>query len=202
MDLVKRLMPGCRTTDMVALTKMWLGGSLALAAIALLDRHMGSENGLPLLIGSFGASAVLVFGAPSSPLARARNVLGGHVLSALVGVLCARLLTDMPWLASGFAVGTSIALMSMTGTLHPPGGATALIAVTGGESIRQLGFLYAFVPCLTGALLLLAIAAILNGITKWSGVAGACISRNGTAFFRPSMLRRMRLVRSLRAARL
>lgn len=201
MDLMKRVMRGCRAADMAGLTRMWLGSSFALAAIALLDRRMGSEIGLPLLIGSFGASAVLVFGAPSSPLARARNVLGGHLLSALVGVACARLLGDTPWLASGLAVGTSIALMSATGTLHPPGGATALIAVTGGEGIRQLGFFYALVPCLTGALLLLALAAFLNGVTEWSGVAGACISRNRTAFFRPRLLkRRLRLFRSLRMA--
>ena len=154
------------------LIRMWLGSCLALAIIALLDHHAGSPAGIPLLIGSFGASAVLVFGAPSSPLARPRNVIGGHVLSALVGVACAGLLGETPWLASSIAVGTSIALMSGTGTLHPPGGATALIAVTGGESIRQLGFLYVFVPCLSGALILLGVAAVTTFL--WSRGAFVC----------------------------
>ena len=61
---------------------------------------------------------------------------------------------------------TAIALMHVTKTLHPPGGATALIAVTGGEGIHQLGYLYAFVPCLLGALIMLAIALIVNNIPK------------------------------------
>ena len=63
-------------------------------------------------------------------------------------------------------VATAIALMHVTKTLHPPGGATALIAVTGGEGIHQLGYLYAFVPCLLGALIMLAIALIVNNIPK------------------------------------
>ena len=175
----KYLFPGCRAADMGCLLRVWVGSSLALAAIALLDRHIGSPVGLPLLIGSFGASAVLVFGVPSSPLARARNVLGGHALSALAGVVCAALLGDTPWLASGLAVGTSILLMIATGTLHPPGGATALIAVTGGESIRQLGFLYVLVPCLSGALLLLGLSGLLSLLEKLGGRAVLWFVRRG-----------------------
>ena len=76
--------------------------------------------------------------------------MGGHFLSALVGVSCYFLFPGTPWLASCLAVATAIALMHVTKTLHPPGGATALIAVTGGEGIHQLGYLYAFVPCLLG----------------------------------------------------
>ena len=131
----------------------WVGSCLAIACIAL-------------LIGSFGASAVLAFGAIRSPLAQPRNLVGGHFLSALVGVSCYFLFPGTPWLASCLAVATAIALMHVTKTLHPPGGATALIAVTGGEGIHQLGYLYAFVPCLLGALIMLAIALIVNNIPK------------------------------------
>ena len=112
------------------------------------------------------ASAVLAFGAIRSPLAQPRNLVGGHFLSALVGVSCYFLFPGTPWLASCLAVATAIALMHVTKTLHPPGGATALIAVTGGEGIHQLGYLYAFVPCLLGALIMLAIALIVNNIPK------------------------------------
>ena len=133
----------------------WVGSCLAIACIALLERYATGNSGFPLLIGSFGASAVLAFGAIRSPLAQPRNLVGGHFLSALVGVSCYCL-----------AVATAIALMHVTKTLHPPGGATALIAVTGGEGIHQLGYLYAFVPCLLGALIMLAIALIVNNIPK------------------------------------
>ncbi|MFQ8736713.1 MAG: HPP family protein [Bilophila wadsworthia] len=102
----------------------------------------------------------------TQPLAQPRNLVGGHFLSALVGVSCYFLFPGTPWLASCLAVATAIALMHVTKTLHPPGGATALIAVTGGEGIHQLGYLYAFVPCLLGALIMLAIALIVNNIPK------------------------------------
>ena len=131
----------------------WVGSCLAIACIALLERYATGNSGFPLLIGSFGASAVLAFGAIRSPLAQPRNLVGGHFLSALVGASC-------------LAAATAIALMHVTKTLHPPGGATALIAVTGGEGIHQLGYLYAFVPCLLGALIMLAIALIVNNIPK------------------------------------
>lgn len=109
---------------------------------------------------------MLAFGAIRSPLAQPRNLVGGHFLSALVGVSCYFLFPGTLWLASCLAVATAIALMHVTKTLHPPGGATALIAVTGGEGIHQLGYLYAFVPCLLGALIMLAIALIVNNIPK------------------------------------
>ncbi len=144
----------------------WLGSCLSIALIALLERHVANDAGFPLLIGSFGASAVLAFGAIESPLAQPRNLVGGHVVSAITGVTAGLLLPDVTWLAACLAVSTAIALMLLTGTLHPPGGATALIAVTGGESIRQLGYWYVLTPCLTGACLMLAIALIVNNIPR------------------------------------
>lgn len=142
----------------------WLGSCLAIGIIALLERHATGNTGFPLLIGSFGASAVLAFGAPQSPLAQPCNLVGGHVLSALTGVSCGLLLPDPLWLSAALAVSTAIAVMHLSKTLHPPGGATALIAVTGGEGIRQLGYLYALMPCLTGACLMLAIALVVNNL--------------------------------------
>lgn len=143
----------------------WLGSCLAIALIALLERYATGNTGFPLLIGSFGASAVLAFGAPQSPLAQPRNLVGGHLVSALTGVSCALLVPDALWLAAALAVSTAIALMHLSKTLHPPGGATALIAVTGGEGIRQLGYLYALIPCLSGACLMLGIALVVNNLS-------------------------------------
>lgn len=121
----------------------------------------------PLLLGSFGATAVLLYAAIHSPLAQPRNLVGGHVLSALVGVSCQYLVGDIPWLAASLAVSLSIVVMQLTKTLHPPGGATALIATTGSESLKNLGFFYAFYPVFVGAILLLIIALIFNNITTY-----------------------------------
>ena len=104
-----------------------------------------------MLIGSFGASAVLVYGAIKSPLAQPRNLIGGHVLSAIIGVTFYMLLHDQQWLASSLAVATAIAVMHATKTLHPPGGATALIAVIGSPQIHSLGYFYVLMPVGLGA---------------------------------------------------
>ncbi|MCE7053188.1 HPP family protein [Algoriphagus sp. AGSA1] len=118
------------------------------------------------LIGSFGASSVLVYGLIGSPLAQPRNLVGGHVVSALVGVTVNLLLPHTLWLAAPLAVALSIVLMQMTRTLHPPGGATALIAVIGSEKVKALGYMYVLSPVLTGSLILLLVALIFNNMTS------------------------------------
>jgi CBS-domain-containing membrane protein len=144
----------------------WAGAFLGILAVAWLNRYVFIGADLLLVIGSFGASAVLIYGAIESPLAQPRNLVGGHVLSAVVGVACARLMPGLPWLAAPLAVATAIALMHATKTLHPPGGATALIAVIGGPQVQALGFLYALVPAGLGALIMLAVALVVNNIPK------------------------------------
>ena len=142
----------------------WAGAFLGIAAVALVSQAFFAERDLSLMIGSLGASSVLLFGAPRSPLAQPRNLLGGHVVSALVGVACWKLLHPYPWLAAALAVSTSIALMHATRTLHPPGGASALIAVIGSREVHDLGFLYVLVPCTAGPVVLLAVALAVNNI--------------------------------------
>lgn len=117
------------------------------------------------LIGSFGASSVLVYGAIQSPFAQPRNLVGGHIVSAIVGVTVALVLPDIIWLTAPLAVSASIVFMQITRTLHPPGGATALIAVVGGTKVASLGFWYVLNPVLTGALILLLTALVFNNIT-------------------------------------
>ena len=144
----------------------WLGSFLGVAAVALLHAGLFEPRDLSLLIGSFGASAVLLYGAVRSPLAQPRNLIGGHVLSAIVGVSAQLWLGGTPWLAAALAVSVSIAIMHLTRTLHPPGGATALIAVIGGDSVHQLGYLYVLVPAALGAGVMLVIALLVNNIPK------------------------------------
>jgi len=142
----------------------WIGGFLGISAVAWVSKLIFEGMDLTLMIGSFGASAVLVFGAVRSPLAQPRNVIGGHVLSALVGVAAWKLLHADPWLAQAVAVATAIALMHATRTLHPPGGATALIAVIGSAEIHRLGFFYVLVPATVGPLILVAVGLLVNNI--------------------------------------
>ncbi len=144
----------------------WLGAFLGIGALAWLGQLYFNSHDLPMMIGSFGASAVLVYGAVRSPLAQPRNLVGGHMLSALIGVICWKLLHDQPWLAQAMAVATAIAVMHATRTLHPPGGATALIAVIGSPSIHELGFLYVLIPATLGPLVLLAVGLVVNNIPK------------------------------------
>ena len=144
----------------------WVGSFLGIAVVALIHSHVLAETDLVMIIGSFGASAVLIYGAIKSPLAQPRNLLGGHVISALIGVACFKLLGGQLWLSSALAVATAIAIMHLTKTLHPPGGATALIAVIGSDQIHNLGYFYALVPAGTGALIMLVVALVVNNIPK------------------------------------
>ncbi len=125
-----------------------------------------SKTDINFVMASFGASSVLIFGVIDSPLAQPRNLVGGHVLSAVVGVLCYQLFSSQLWLAAAIAVSASIALMQLTKTLHPPGSATALIAVIGSPQIHDIGYLFALIPILRGALVLLVVAILVNNISK------------------------------------
>jgi CBS-domain-containing membrane protein len=144
----------------------WLGAFIGITTVAYLNYVVLDGTGVILMIASFGASAVLLYGAIKSPLAQPRNVIGGHVLSALIGVICFKLFGSQIWLGCGIAVATVIALMHLTKTLHPPAGATALIAIIGGEKINNLGFLYPFVPVGLGVTILVILAVIFNNIPK------------------------------------
>jgi CBS-domain-containing membrane protein len=143
----------------------WLGSALGIGICGYLSSHYFEPRDMTLLIGSFGASAVLVYAAIKSPLAQPRNLIGGHVLSGLVGVACYQLFGNIVWLAAAMAVSLAIVFMLATKTLHPPGGATALIAVIGGPKIHGLGFLYAFIPAGMGAVILLVIALLVNNLS-------------------------------------
>ncbi|WP_420264676.1 HPP family protein [Candidatus Magnetominusculus dajiuhuensis] len=142
----------------------WISAFCGIGVVAFINYNILGGTDKILLVGSFGASAVLLYGAPKSPLAQPRNLMGGHMLSALVGVASYQVLHDNLWLASAIAVSTAIALMHATRTLHPPGGATALIAVISGKNIHDLGFLYALMPVGAGAAVMLVVALIVNNI--------------------------------------
>jgi CBS domain-containing membrane protein len=104
-----------------------------------INSHYLTPEANIFLIGSFGASSVLIYGIINSPLAQPRNLIGGHVISAFVGVLVYKLIPGNLWLSSALSVSLSIVAMQITKTLHPPGGATALIANLPSAKIQALG---------------------------------------------------------------
>ena len=158
--------PPLRITSFSYIFWSWLGAFLGISAISHIHFNIIGNLGSIMLVGSFGASAVLIYGAIKSPLAQPRNLIGGHIISALIGVTCYKLFPSDLWLASALAVSTAIAVMQFTHTLHPPGGATSLIAVIGGSKIHSLGYLYAVIPVGASAFIMLGIALLVNNIPK------------------------------------
>jgi len=145
----------------------FVGSFVGIGIIAFLQTriHLAEYENI-FLIGSFGASSVLIYGVIQSPFSQPRNLVGGHVIGALVGVTVAKVMPDIIWLTAPLAVSVAIMLMRVTKTIHPPGGATALIAVTGSVKIKALGYGFVVFPVLTGALIMLVVALIFNNITE------------------------------------
>lgn len=126
---------------------------------------LGKDAGLPYLVAPMGASAVLLFAVPASPLARPWAVFAGNVISTTVGVASSKLLGD-PLLAAPVAVAGAIAAMRAARCLHPPGGAAALTAVLGSPAIKAAGWLYIFSPMALNSALLVALAWLLNNAMR------------------------------------
>lgn len=143
----------------------FLGSFIGIGVIAYLQSFYFTEIESVFLIGSFGASSVLVYGAIQSPLAQPRNLIGGHLISAVIGVSVYKLLPEIIWITAPLAVSLSVIAMQYTKSLHPPGGATALLAVIGTEKIKYLGFMYVLSPVLSGVIILLLIALVFNNMT-------------------------------------
>jgi len=164
---ISKMRGGPRSSPRIGLKDtLWSTGSafFGVAAVVLVNVWVLEDTDLVLLVGSFGASAVLVYGTIESPSAQPRNLIGGHLVSATVGVTVYLLLPEQVWLAAPLAVAAAIALMLLTHTLHPPGGATALIAVIGSQQIHELGYQYVLLPVGLGASVMLVIALLWNNI--------------------------------------
>lgn len=145
----------------------WIGAFTGIFFVSFIPEMMdlGIINSL-FIVGSFGASAVLVYGAPQSDFAQPRNLIGGHLISAIIGVSVYKFINLDISILGALAVSLSIVLMHFTRTLHPPGGGTALIAVIGGRAIHDLGYIYVLSPIALGAFLLLFIALIVNNFSR------------------------------------
>ena len=145
----------------------WIGAFIGIYLITILNGilDINAVDSI-FLIGSFGASAVLIYGVPMAEFSQPRNLIFGHIISAVVGVTIYYLLPNHLSLACALSVSTSIAAMHLTRTLHPPGGATALIAIIGAPKIHQLGYWFVLSPVLTGAIILLIVALLVNNLSS------------------------------------
>ena len=142
-----------------------LGAALCLALTVLLCAQLPLlPSDLPVIVAPLGASAVLVFAVPASPLAQPWPVIGGNIISTLVGVAIFRLVPDLA-LASGLAVGGAILVMSLLRCLHPPGGAAALTAVIGSQGIHAAGFGFAVVPVGINSIALVGLAMLFHRLS-------------------------------------
>lgn len=134
----------------------WLGGVLAIATVA----YLADSSHVPLVLGSFGASCVLVFGFPDSPFSQPRNVIAGHFLATLTGLLFLTLF-GAHWWSMALAVGTTIAVMQLTRTIHPPAGSNPVIVMLTAPTWQFL-----LTPTLLGAIVLVTVAVIFNNFPK------------------------------------
>ena len=142
------------------------GGFFSILMILIVSQDLLDMHGSALIVTSMGASAVLLFAVPHGALSQPWAVLGGHIVSALIGVTLARFI-ESPAMAAALAVSLSIAAMYYLRCLHPPGGATALAAVLGGSAIQGLGYAYVVTPVLINVLILLSVAFLFNYPFAW-----------------------------------
>lgn len=143
------------------------GAFVGIYLIAIFGYYFSMENNF-FLLGSFGASAVLIYGAPQADFSQPRNILGGHVLSACVAVLLLKFCSPFfsTELLCALSVSISIMVMHFSRTMHPPGGATALIYIMGNEHIHSLGWLYPMTPIGLGAIIMLLVALLVNNFSQ------------------------------------
>lgn len=132
----------------------WLGGFLGIAAVG----YLSLISQAPLVMGSFGATCVLVFGFPDSPFSQPRNIIGGHFISTLTGLVFLTLFGPV-WWSMALALATALALMQLTRTVHPPAGSNPVIVMLAGASWPFL-----LTPTLLGSLTLVGVALFYNNL--------------------------------------
>ncbi|MEO1768006.1 HPP family protein [Thiobacter aerophilum] len=163
------------------------GAFFGILGVVLISHALLGGASAVFLVASMGASAVLLFAVPHGPLSQPWPLIGGHLVSALVGVTCARHVGS-PWLAMALAAGLAVGAMYYLRCIHPPGGATALTAVLGGPAVHALGYQYVLTPVLLNVVLIFLIAVAFNYPFPWRRYPAALARRPapvGEAAYRP-----------------
>lgn len=133
----------------------------AIFAVAWVTQAFNLSTAYPIIVASMGASAVILFIIPNSPLAQPWPLVGGQLVSAVAGVWSALAFPDTA-VASAFAVGGSVLAMLLLRCLHPPGSATALTPVMAGDPITSLGYGFVLMPVTVNVVVILIMAIIIN----------------------------------------
>ena len=134
-----------------------IGAFIATLCASFFSNSILEAEGMSMVLASTGASAMLIFGIPHSPVSQPWPVVGGHIVSAIIGISAYYLIPN-PILASSTAIGVAMLTMHYTSCMHPPGGATAVTAVIGGASVHELGYYFVIVPVFFNSIILLSIA--------------------------------------------
>lgn len=143
-----------------------IGGFISIYLIFYVGYWLTDIQGAASILPSMGAATVLLFGLPSGPLSQPWALFAGNLISAATGVFCYQWIDNLFFAASA-AVGLSIAFMFIFRCLHPPGGATALAAVIGGQAIHDLGYYYVLAPTLVNCVIIFSVALIFNNLFGW-----------------------------------
>jgi len=138
-----------------------LGGITAILITTWMTHLFIGPVATPYLLAAMGASTVLLLGAPHSPFSQPWSFVGGHLVSAAIGVTCAMYLQNV-YLSAGLAVGLSIIAMYYLRCIHPPGGATTLLTVIGDQHIHAMGYHFIIMPVLANVVILLCVALLIN----------------------------------------
>lgn len=163
-------------TRIQVLVSTFVGSFISIAIVASLtyNAQWFIDRNTPVMAGSFGASAVLIYGAIEAPLSQPRNVIGGHLSASFIGVslyklfnlMSADLFSRLHWLLCSLSVSISLLVMQLTHTVHPPASASALIAVSGGQVIYDLGYWYLLCPIALGVALMMVVAMLVNNVVR------------------------------------
>ncbi len=162
---LKKFIPAASAVDRFERMRSTVGALFGLViAGACSFLLLGNSPAAIWLVAPMGASAVLLFAVPASPLAQPWSIMGGNVIAALIGVTCAKLI-GAPILAAGFAGALAIGAMFALRCLHPPSGAVALTAVLGGPAVHAMGYSFVLTPVAVNSFLLLLTALFFNNVT-------------------------------------
>ncbi len=134
-----------------------IGACIAMLCASFFSNHILVAEQFPMVLASTGASAMLVFGIPHSPVSKPWPLVGGHIISAFIGISAYYMIAN-PIIASSVAIGAAMLAMHKTNSMHPPGGATAVTAVIGGSSVHELGYYFVVVPVFFNSIILLSFA--------------------------------------------
>lgn len=151
-----------------------LGGFVAILAVYWMSQRVLGPAASPILVLSMGSTAAMLFAVPHGALSQPWPLLGGHLVSGLIGIACLLWVPD-PILAASLATGLALGAMHYLRCIHPPAGATALAAALGNESVKAMGFAFVLAPLMLNVLIILAVAVAFNGLFPWRRYPAALV---------------------------